>query len=470
MIHPGWDRREKLNDILAGHDMALIFMESGVDMYNRKTVPICLPDPGKDRYLLQSGRTADVTGFGVIISPRNGAKKHPVEVQTARVTINKRQTCKSWWSIKGDQICAAGTDLIETNLANLKIVADSCNGDSGGGLTASNFDGREVLLGIISFGEPDCGRKGGKPGVYTNVFDHVDWINSQVSPRIVIQPPSPPPIVTTSAPVAVTQGNIISNFGIQCQASNGKACQFPFKFRNKVFASCTTDFDPDNRPWCSTKIDNSGVHVSGEGEFGYCPDSCLSNILSTPTPNFQRVIPSWSAWSSCSQSCEGGTQVRKNSKCQRTATGCTSQQSRSCNSNLCPANSSPSPSSSFSDWTPWSTCSNSCGGGTQIRTRKGTNFAQTQGCNIHSCSQNVISNQIKSESKSSPFVNGGGISTVQVSNPFHFVPEDCPPPSPSGRRRPKQRGRPPSRCGPPPRQGTRRRRPHRGPNHRRGRI
>ena len=37
-------------------------------------------------------------------------------------------------------------------------MADSCNGDSGGGLTASNVDGREVTLGIVSFGEPDCGR------------------------------------------------------------------------------------------------------------------------------------------------------------------------------------------------------------------------------------------------------------------------------------------------------------------------
>ena len=67
IIHPGWDRKEKLNDILEGHDIALLFMKRGVNMYNRKTIPICLPDPGKDRYLLQKGRTADVTGFGVII-------------------------------------------------------------------------------------------------------------------------------------------------------------------------------------------------------------------------------------------------------------------------------------------------------------------------------------------------------------------------------------------------------------------
>ena len=39
----------------------------------------------------------------------------------------------------------------------------------------------------------------------------------------------------------------------RCVASNGKPCRFPFRFRGKVFASCTTDFDPENRAWCSTK-------------------------------------------------------------------------------------------------------------------------------------------------------------------------------------------------------------------------
>merc|ERR1719206_1269070 len=341
VIHPGWDRSERLNDILAGHDMALLFMKTAVDMYNRKTVPICLPDPGKDAYLLGKGRTADVTGFGVIIEPRNGAKKHPVEVQTARVTINGK----------------------ETSSANLEIVADSCNGDSGGGLTANNFDGREVLLGIISFGEPDCGRKGGKPGVYTNVFDHVDWIDDQISPPVVNQtpPPPPPPIVSTSSPATttVTPGKPVSNFGIRCQASNGKVCKFPFKFRNKVYASCTTDSDPDNRAWCSTKVDRRGVHVSGEGEFGYCPDSCLANILSTPTP----ALPSWGRWSPCSTTCGGGMQARKNSRCPTTAAGCTSQQSRSCNTGPCPtpviaaAAAAAAAVTKFSEWTPWSSCS-----------------------------------------------------------------------------------------------------------------
>eukprot|EP00092_Neocalanus_flemingeri_P014658 GFUD01015820.1.p1 GENE.GFUD01015820.1~~GFUD01015820.1.p1 ORF type:complete len:899 (+),score=149.51 GFUD01015820.1:113-2809(+) len=397
VIHPGWDRKEKLNDILEGHDLALLFMKNEVNMYSRKTIPICLPNPGKDRYLLQSGRTADVTGFGVIISPRNGAKKHPVEVQTARVTISGKGTCKNWWSTKGGQICAAGTDLIES-AANLELVADSCNGDSGGGLTANNFDGREVLLGIISFGEPDCGRKGGKPGVYTNVLDHVDWIENQISPR-VSNPGNPPSVPNTG----------FSNFGIKCVTSNGKECKFPFRFRNKVFASCTTDFDPDNRAWCSTKTDSSGVHIPGEGEFGYCPDSCSTNILTTPTPNFSNGQPSWSSWSSCSTSCGGGTQVRKNAQCSSRATGCASEQSRNCNKDNCPIKTSSS--SASSEWTQWSTCSQSCGGGTQIRKKQRTNVAQTQGCNIQSCRANTGSNQFNSGSNN-PSTGNNGISTT----------------------------------------------------------
>jgi hypothetical protein len=53
--------------------------------------------------------------------------------------------CKNWWSTKGNQICAAGTELIETSAANLELVADSLNGDSGGGLTANNSDGRGLI-------------------------------------------------------------------------------------------------------------------------------------------------------------------------------------------------------------------------------------------------------------------------------------------------------------------------------------
>ena len=141
----------------------------------------------------------------------------------------------------GNQICAAGNKNIIVENNNKNIVADSCNGDSGGGLTATNTRGKQVILGIVSFGEPDCGRFGGKPGVYTNVADHIDWIEKMIKDEddniTDVQPEQP-------------QGPQV---GLRCRTSNGKFCKFPFKFQGKVFASCTTDFDPDKRAWCSTK-------------------------------------------------------------------------------------------------------------------------------------------------------------------------------------------------------------------------
>ena len=30
----------------------------------------------------------------------------------------------------------------------------------------------------------------------------------------------------------------------------------------------------DVRPWCSTMIDDDGVHVNGQGKWGYCDPEC----------------------------------------------------------------------------------------------------------------------------------------------------------------------------------------------------
>ena len=57
-------------------------------------------------------------------------------------------------------------------------MADSCSGDSGGGLVTTS-GGRRFLVGVVSFGETECGLVQGeaaRPGVYTNITSHVSWI------------------------------------------------------------------------------------------------------------------------------------------------------------------------------------------------------------------------------------------------------------------------------------------------------
>ena len=57
---------------------------------------------------------------------------------------------------------------------------DSCKGDSGGPLMYE--DGRTYeVIGIVSFGPVPCGMEG-VPGVYSKVWEYLDWIRSNIVP------------------------------------------------------------------------------------------------------------------------------------------------------------------------------------------------------------------------------------------------------------------------------------------------
>ena len=49
---------------------------------------------------------------------------------------------------------------------------------------------------------------------------------------------------------------------------------FPFVLKNVTYDGCTTEMDPENKYWCSTKTDKNHNHDGGKGNFGYCPDDC----------------------------------------------------------------------------------------------------------------------------------------------------------------------------------------------------
>ena len=50
-------------------------------------------------------------------------------------------------------------------------------------------------------------------------------------------------------------------------------CIFPFSFKGTEYNECIFE-SGDDTPWCSTKVDENGKHVSGKNNWGYCEESC----------------------------------------------------------------------------------------------------------------------------------------------------------------------------------------------------
>ena len=70
---------------------------------------------------------------------------------------------------------------------------------------------------------------------------------------------------------------------IDCQTTggpvgSGSQCQLPFIYKGTTYFGCPVDLVDDTKTWCSTKIDDKGVHVSGQGEYGFCSSTCPKHV------------------------------------------------------------------------------------------------------------------------------------------------------------------------------------------------
>ena len=56
----------------------------------------------------------------------------------------------------------------------------------------------------------------------------------------------------------------------------GLPCVFPFKYDDVTYNTCTNrnKFLTNNIPWCSTKVNEGGYHIQGEGNWGNCDETC----------------------------------------------------------------------------------------------------------------------------------------------------------------------------------------------------
>lgn len=60
-----------------------------------------------------------------------------------------------------------------------------------------------------------------------------------------------------------------------CYTTGFFRCKFPFRYQGRVYDSCITLGSVNAEPWCSTRVDNKGNHVTGS--FDICPVTCTVN-------------------------------------------------------------------------------------------------------------------------------------------------------------------------------------------------
>jgi|UniRef100_A0A6C0M157 hypothetical protein len=118
-------------------------------------------------------------------------------------------------------------------------------------------------------------------------------------------------------------------------------------------------------------------------------------IIDTSSCNLQECsqdckVSIWSPWSTCSKSCGSGTRYRTRTVTSSTTldgASCPSlREEEPCNTQLCPID------CAVSDWSNWSTCNATCGGGTQTRTRTITTQPANGGTICPALSENIVCN------------------------------------------------------------------------------
>merc|ERR550519_683921 len=83
---------------------------------------------------------------------------------------------------------------------------------------------------------------------------------------------------------------------VDCQTTNGTACQFPFYLNGKEYNTCTMDYtSPGETPWCATRVDGMGNMINfGSAAWGYCESNCPTDTDSSDSlacPHSEPAFP-----------------------------------------------------------------------------------------------------------------------------------------------------------------------------------
>uniref|UniRef100_A0A1B6D423 CLIP domain-containing serine protease n=1 Tax=Clastoptera arizonana TaxID=38151 RepID=A0A1B6D423_9HEMI len=150
------------------NDIAIIRLKTSIEFSNF-IKPICLPTQSEFQGLDLVGYAPYVAGWGAK-EFRGPTSTHLQEVQ---IDITDMPGCKQAFAnqpkavIDKRVICAGETGK------------DACQGDSGGPLMLPRSKNNYFLIGVVSYGYK-CAEPG-YPGVYTNVYEFMDWILANIN-------------------------------------------------------------------------------------------------------------------------------------------------------------------------------------------------------------------------------------------------------------------------------------------------
>jgi secreted trypsin-like serine protease len=149
-----------------GDDIALLKLATPF-RFDRNTKAVRLSDDGSDSFAAtlvedHAGHYLDAAGWG-----SNGKASKLRQLNYINVPYVEPGECH-YSTLNPDKMVCAGYRFGKT---------DSCQGDSGSGLTVSPGGSDPALVGVVSFGE-GCAQPG-KPGVYTRVSHYAMWISDK---------------------------------------------------------------------------------------------------------------------------------------------------------------------------------------------------------------------------------------------------------------------------------------------------
>ncbi|XP_055609360.1 CLIP domain-containing serine protease B4-like [Uranotaenia lowii] len=148
------------------NDIALIRLDRNVETSDFIS-PICLPLEDRIKSLNQVGTKQWAAGWGRTENNEPSDVKLKVQLE-----VSDWDRCSNLYKraravLRKTQLCAGG-----------KKDEDTCSGDSGGPLMRQ-IGATYYQFGIVSFGPKKCGTPDA-PGVYTDVSQFVDWIESKL--------------------------------------------------------------------------------------------------------------------------------------------------------------------------------------------------------------------------------------------------------------------------------------------------